>query len=160
MTSLIEKNNQLIINLLLNFSFIVFIANLFIFNRTINTTLYFANIMSFFGFSAMIWLHPEFFFNKYKDLFLGNINKYGMNVIGLALHLIPIFLFKDRQTIAELLDINIIIYSAGLVLLYYIIFKNQLLEYYPSSESELFTIIMSFLVLSIIASITLPNTLR
>ena len=119
----IEKNAQSIINLLLNFSFIVFIANFFIFNHTINTVLYFSNLMSFFGFSAMIWLHPEFFLNKYKDLLLGHINKYGMNAIGLTLHLIPIYLFKDRQTISELLDINIIIFSGGLALLYYIIFK-------------------------------------
>jgi hypothetical protein len=153
----IEKNTQSIINLLLNFSFIVFIANFFIFNHTINTVLYFSNIMSFFGFSAMIWLHPEFYFNKYQTLFLGNINKYGMNAIGLGLHLTPIYLFKHRQTIAELLDINIIIYSAGLALLYYIIFKSELPEYYPSSESELFTIIMSFLGLSTIVSMCLPN---
>jgi hypothetical protein len=115
--------------------------------------------MSFFGFSAMIWLHPEFYLNKYQTLFLGNINKYGMNALGLVLHLIPIYLFKDRQPIAEVLDINIIIYSAGLAVLYYIIFKSRIPEFYPSSESELFTIIMSFLVLSTIASTVVSNIL-
>lgn len=151
MTNLFIKNAHSLFNIVfLTFSSIVFILNIFLLDHTFNTALYFCNIMSFVIASVIILMYPDFLFDTYKDLFFGYLGKTTINIVGTIAHALPVYLFKDRQNLSELLEPTIIIYSFMFLLTYYIIFKKKLSIVYPASETELYYLAGSyFLVFSL-----------
>ena len=154
MTSLIEKNSQSLFNIIFTtFSSITFLFNFFLINHELNTTLYFCIIMSLVIASSMIIKYPDFIFNNYKDLFLGYLDKTVMNILAIFVHVLPVYLFKDRQNLSELFEPKIIFNSAILLLIYYSIFSNRLYKIYPASEEELFYMSTAYLFFFTIISI-------
>lgn len=154
MSGLFEKNTLSLFNIVfLTFSSHVFLANIFLINHTINTALYFCNIMSFMIASVIILMYPDFLFDTYKDLFFGYLGKTSMNIVGTVAHILPIYLFKDRQNLIELLEPTIIFYSFVFVLTYYFIFKKNISIVYPASETELFYLTGSYFLIFSLFSI-------
>jgi len=100
----------------------------------------------------MIYYYPDFAFEKYGDIFLGYFSKYVINGFGIFIHVLPLYLFKNRQSFIDLLDINIILESAGLLLIWYILFQKLVPEVYPMSESSIFYLCFGYYSLWIMAS--------
>jgi len=98
-------------------------------------------------------MYPDFLFNKYKDLFFGYLGKTSMNVLCTIVHVLPIYLFKDRQKLKELLDPKIIFYSFLLLLTYYVFFKKKLSAVYPATEIELFYMAVTYFLIFSVFSI-------
>lgn len=153
MISLIEKNSKSLFNIIFTtFSSITFLLNFFLITHEVNTTLYFCNVMSLVIATSMIIKYPDFVFNNYKDLFLGYLDKPIMNILAILVHVLPVYLFNDRQNLSELLESKIIFDSAMLLLIYYIIFRSRLYKIYPASEEELFYMsIVYFLFFTVIS---------
>jgi hypothetical protein len=98
-------------------------------------------------------MYPDFLFDTYKDLFFGYLGKTTINIVGTIAHALPVYLFKDRQNLSELLEPTIIFYSFMFLLTYYIIFKKNLSIVYPASETELYYLAGSyFLVFSLFST--------
>jgi len=154
MTSLIEKNSQSLFNIIFTtFSSITFLLNFFLITHEINTTLYFCNVMSLVIATFLIIKYPDFIFNNYKDLFLGYLDKTVMNILTIFVHVLPVYLFKDRQNFTELFGPKIIFNSAILLLIYYIIFRSRLYKIYPASEEELFYMSIAYFLFFTVISI-------
>jgi hypothetical protein len=151
MTTVIVKWSTIIFT---TFSSITFLLNFFLITHEVNTTLYFCNIMSLVIFTSMIIKYPDFIFDNYKDLFLGYLDKTIMNSLAIFVHLLPVYLFKDRQNLSELLVPKILFNSATLLLIYYIIFRSTFYKIYPASERELFYMSTAYFLFFIIISIS------
>jgi len=151
MSQYLEKNLHSLKNALLTFSSLVFFANFIYIDSGINTALYFSNVMSLIVASIMLYYYPEFLFDKYHAVFSGRLNKDALNTIGIFLHILPVYLFKDRQSITDLLDINIILGSGGMLLVWYILFKHLIPEVYPMNETSIFYICFGCYLLWIMA---------
>lgn len=149
----LEKNIHSITNATLTFSSLVFLANFFYINHSFNAALYFSNIMSLVISSIMMYFYPDFLFDKYGDIFLGYFHKYILNGFVFFIHVIPLYLFQTRQTIIDLLDMNIILESATMLLSWYAIFQNLVPEVYPMSESTLFYLCLGYYSVWMMASI-------
>jgi len=102
----------------------------------------------------MIIKYPDFIFDNYKDLFLGYLDKTIMNSLAIFVHLLPVYLFKDRQNLSELLGPKILLNSAILLLIYYIVFRNTFYKIYPASETELIYMSTAYFLFFIIISIS------
>ena len=132
-----KKHLQLTIDLLMTYSFLVFLFNFIKFTHFINTVFYLTLILCFVISTAMVFFYPYFYYNNYKDLFFGYIEVYSMNALCLITHAYPIHMFKDEHTIDELFDIDIILASALLTILYYIAFRSILYKLYPFNDVEI-----------------------
>jgi hypothetical protein len=132
-----KKNGQSFINVSITFSSIVFLANFVLWNHRINTALYFSNVFSLVLSTVMMVMYPNFLYDKYKDVFFGKFNRYAMNAQGLFIHLIPVYLFRNRQTWSELLEFSTIYDASFMLLAYYFIFQHYLTEIYPTTQREL-----------------------
>jgi hypothetical protein len=145
MTSYLEKNGTAIFNITFTtFSSLVLIANFFIFTHRINTALYFSNILSLVLATIMIMMYPNWLYDKYKDLYYGLLNNYGMNIYAILYHIIPVYLFRNRQKFSELLEFNTIYDSAFMLMLYYILFQDHLHNIYPLTKYQLITMCMAY----------------
>lgn len=156
MSPLIEKNIHSLIKIAFTtFSSLSFIANCFLITHRINTALYFSNVMSLILATVMIIIYPDFLYDKYSDLFLGYFNKTAINITGILVHIIPVYLFRNRQRFDELLKLNTIMDSALLLFVYYLLFRQHLYAVYPLSEYELmFMSICYYLVWIVIQYLT------
>ena len=85
----------------------------------------------------MVFCYPYFYYNNYKDLFFGYIEVYSMNALYLITHALPIYVFKDRQSIYEIINTEIILGSALLTIIYYIAFSNVIHKLYPFNDIEI-----------------------
>lgn len=150
--SYFEKNGRLIFNVLFTtFSSLVFIANFFVINHRMNTALYFLNIMSLILATVMILIYPNWLYNKYKGVFLGLLNSLAINVFSILVHIVPVYLFRVRQSWQELLEFNTIYDSAFILLLYYVLFEDQLSEIYPLNKYQLITMCSIYYLLPAVA---------
>jgi hypothetical protein len=148
-----EKTLYEIKTILLTHSALVAVANIFNFTHEINTVLYFSIVMSFFIFTAIIFINPTTLYKTTKNIFFGYLNADEINALGILLHALPVYLFKDRQSFRELLKPRIIFYSAAVSLLYYIIFRNMLNQLYGVKESTIFILCISYYLLFIVLSL-------
>jgi len=135
--SYIKKNGQSFIHVSITFSTIVFAANFILWNHRINTALYFSNVFSLVLSTVMMVMYPNFLYDKYKDVFFGKFTPVMMNAQGLFIHLIPVYLFRNRQNWSELLEFRTIYDASFMLLAYYFIFQHYLTEIYPTTTTEL-----------------------
>ena len=147
--SYIKKNGQSFINVSITFSAIVFAANFILWNHRINTALYFSNVFSLVLSTVMMVMYPNFLYDKYKDVFFGKFTPVMMNAQGVFIHLIPVYLFRNRQTLHELLDFRTIYDASFMLLAYYFIFQHYLTEIYPTTTTELKVLGVIYILLCI-----------
>jgi hypothetical protein len=112
------------------FSNLVFALNLFRITPFVNTALYLGNIASLIGFLVLLNLNPEFLYVNFKEL---PVSKSLFNGILVVLHVFPVYMFRERQTLRETFAPNTIAALAGLFLLYLFTFKSKIKVLYGIS---------------------------
>ena len=65
------------------------------------------------------------------------VGSYSINLIAIFVHIVPVYLFRNRQKVSELLEFNTIYDSTFLLLFYFLIFHKHLHNIYPLSNSQL-----------------------
>jgi hypothetical protein len=126
------------------FSFLSFFFQFFNKNKDIANALYFANFISLLGFCIIIYAFPTSFYDRFNYL---HTNIYIFNFICIVLHIAPLYLFRNRNTIDKLNLVNTIIYVCVFLLLYFICFYPVIEVVYPFCIEQLF--IMSLFLISI-----------
>jgi hypothetical protein len=155
MSSYLEKNGKSIFNIVFTtFSSIVLITNFFLFTHRINTALYFSNILSLVLATIMIMMYPNWLYEKYKNVFLDLLNSYGINICAILMHILPVYLFRNRQTLSELLEFNTIYDSAFMLLIYYVLFQDHVHTIYPLTKYELIAMCAIYFIFCILLANT------
>jgi hypothetical protein len=122
-----------------SFSILVFVLNAFVIHPKINRALYLLNILSFIGSLIMTYSFPFFLYNKFKIYpFVQNMNIDLFNIINVGYHIIPIYLFSHRNSLKDVFSIENIFISAFFIILYLLLFYNNLKNTYPLHINELF----------------------
>jgi hypothetical protein len=147
-----EKTLYEIKLILISYSVLVSVANILHFTHEINTTLYFSIILAFVIITAMLFIKPTAIYESTKNIFFGHLNVAGVNALTILVHALPIYLFKDRQKLKELLKPNIIFYSACMSLLYYLLFRDILQEIYSINECTIVILCSIYYLFFIILS--------
>jgi len=132
--------------ILFTFSFLSFFFHFFTReNKDISNALYFANMFSLLGFCIMTYAFPTWFYYRFERLF--EINIYLFNFIVIALHIAPLYLFRNRNTIDKMNLVKTIIYFCALLSLYLVCFYPIVELVYPFTIEKLF--IMSLFLMGV-----------
>ena len=132
--------------ILFTFSFLSFFFHLFTReNNDISNALYFANMFSLLGFCIMTYVFPTWFYDRFNYLLDTNIHLF--NFIVIALHIAPLYLFRNRNTIDKMNLVKTIIYFCALLSLYLVCFYPIVEIVYPFTIEKMF--IMSLILLGI-----------
>jgi hypothetical protein len=132
------------ISFIYSFSLIVFLLNIFHYNTRINNALYLCNTIALFGCCIMILVYPNFFYKKYNWLI--PLNQLWFNMLLVFFHILPLFLFIDKNHINKNNIVNVIKDSILVMLLYLFIFHNLLKYIYPFTIFQLFFMSLSILI--------------
>ena len=111
------------ISFIFTFSFLTHILNIFNNNIEINNALYLSNIISLFGFCIMIFYYPKFFYNNYN--YLLNTDLITFNLLCILIHVIPLYIFKNKNKINKN-NIDITINNTIIILLIYYLLTSKL----------------------------------
>lgn len=90
----------------------------------------------------MTILYPKFFYNIFNKYV--NVNYIIFEIIMLVIHLIPLYLFKNKQKINETNIKETIINTLVYLILYDLIFYSSL-ELYPLKENEMIILMLNIL---------------
>jgi hypothetical protein len=131
------------ISFIYTFSFLTHIINIFNYNIKINNALYLSNIISLFGFIIMVYNYPYFFYNKYN--YLLNTDLFTFNLTNILIHVIPLYIYKNKNKINKNnIDITIF-YTSIILLIYYLLFNSILIKIYPFDNINLILLVIILL---------------
>jgi hypothetical protein len=111
-------------------SVISFLLNCFTITHRINTALYAMNIFCLLGFSWLLWKNPVFFEKRYGYLTLHLIDARVFHFVAFIFHILPLWIFRNRQSITEIFHYRTFIDAAIMVLAYFAVFHVKLAEMY------------------------------
>jgi hypothetical protein len=111
----------------LYFSNLVFVFNCFQITPFINTTLYLGNIGSLLGTLIMLSINPGFPYVTFQNISMSNA---VFNFMLVVLHLIPVYIFRKRQTLRETFAPKTIAAIAVVFLAYFIFAEKKLQALY------------------------------
>lgn len=131
------------LSFLYTFSIITLILNAFYYNKRINNALYLSNILSLLGYCIMMFFYPIFYYSKYNYLF--HFKLFWFNIICIGYHILPVWLFTDKNNIDRSNLFTAIFDTLCLLILYYMLFQSQLHNIYPFSIPKL--VILALLLL-------------
>jgi hypothetical protein len=133
--------------MLLSFTNIVFFLNFFKLSRPINTVLYLCNLTALLATFALLYMRPFFQYNRAKEVFHFTTHHYVFNLFIILWHVIPVFLFRLRQTLSELFMPDIILGALALWVLYFMLMKQYLYGYYGLSAGQMHAFTAGFFLL-------------
>lgn len=119
------------IHVLMYFSNLVFVLNLFRITPFVNTALYLGNIASLLGILVLLSINPDFPFVNFKNWM--PLSNGVFNVVLVFMHLFPIYLFRKRQTLRETFSLKSIAALTLAFLLYFILVQNEIALLYGVS---------------------------
>jgi hypothetical protein len=132
----------------ISFSNLVFLANFIPINPTINSMLFFCNVMALVATVVMAVVNPEYQSIRWKFApALSSVPLFFFNLIIIGIHFIPIFLFHHRQNI-----ITPFIILGGWLMsyAYFLIMKKRITELYTFSRDQLAVMSISLVSLALI----------
>ena len=109
---------------LMHFSKLVFAFNFIPITPFVNTALYLGNIGSLFGILVLLSINPTFPFVNFKNWMPLSIEVF--NAILVFFHLLPIYIFRHRQTLCQTFSPKSIATISAAFLVYFIILKNEM----------------------------------
>ena len=150
---------------LVSFSILSIFLHLIPSNKRIHNMLYSSNVVSLIGFTIMLWLSPDGFYNTYVETFkqfgvnIGfsrvfmneQLDMFVFNVVAWIFHVIPIIAFRNTYTLE-----NPILWMS----IYLILFGVYLLKIYPYAISTTVMIGMVGLVMVLFLQFTTNYVLR
>lgn len=116
------------VNLFMYFTNISFILNCFLIHPFLSAVLYLCNISAFLGTLLLLTINPLFPYVEFKDVFPAPL--WLFNFILIAVHFIPLYLFRERQTLEETFSPAVIAGAGFAFFLYYAVFKHKLQQFY------------------------------
>ena len=132
------------------YSNISFLLNLFPFTNLINTALYLSNWMCFLCNIVLALYHPLHVVDIVEKIpipFLQTIPLFWLHTLNQICHIIPLVLFKLRQTFAETFSTNSFLIAAVFFLTYLITFSERTIHNaYNIHTSSLFILVLSVAV--------------
>lgn len=127
---------------LMYFSNWAFFLNFFQMTPFINTTLYLANIAALLGISGLLLLNPTFPYVTFKSMPLSNE---AFNAGLIAMHTVPLYLFRDRQTLAETFEADVM-GALTAVFVVYLIAMNRYIPALYGLSAEKMAVLALFLL--------------
>jgi hypothetical protein len=123
-------------NVLTFYSNITFFMNLFRINRQVNSALYLSNFLSFVGNFMFMLKTPEHL--KYLVQTIPYLNRLSLGVLHVMnqiYHILPLYLFRHRQTLQEVVSFSSFRIAILLFLAYVILMPtNVIIENYSVSK--------------------------
>lgn len=138
-----------------SFSNLVFVLNAFIIHPKVNIALYLLNILSFIGILIITYKEPLFIYNKFKIYpFIENMKSNLFNIFNIGYHVIPLYLFSHRNSLKDVFSIENILISSIFVMLYAVLFFNNMKNIYPFNLQQLFimscSIYLGFIIIHLL----------
>jgi len=122
------------INQTMYFSNLVFFFNCFPLTPFINTTLYLGNIAALLGISLLLLLNPAFPYSTFSWVPVSNA---VFNAGMVALHAVPVYLFRTRQPLAAVYEPDVIAALAVTFLAYFLAMNRYIPALYGLSAETL-----------------------
>jgi len=130
---------------LMHFSKIVFGLNFFRITPFVNTVLFLGNIGSLLGILVLLMINPTFPFVNFKAWIA--MSQGVFNAILVFMHLLPIYLFRKRQTLREIFEIKSIAAISVAFLVYFILVHNEIPVLYGVLAKHFAVLAVSVLLL-------------
>lgn len=130
--------------MILSFSNIVFFLNFFNISQPVNTILYLCNVTALLATVAMLYMNPTFQYNRAVEIYHFKAHYYLFNLFILLWHVIPVYLFRMRQTLRELVMPNIILGALALWVLYFVCMQKYLHMFYSLSTCQMHAMTTGF----------------
>ena len=111
-------------NALMYFSNIVFVLNFFRITPFVNTVLYLANLGSLLGVVVVLLLNPSGIYVNFKKWV--PLSNGVFNAILVAMHVFPVYFFRERQTLRETFAPNTIATAGAAFLAYFMVVKHEI----------------------------------
>jgi hypothetical protein len=127
-----------LINLTMYFTNITFAFNCFPITFFINTVLYLCNISAFLGTLILLTINPMFPYLEFKHVFPAPL--WLFNLILIAVHFVPLYAFRERQTLRETFAPSVIAATGMAFLTYYLLFQHRIKQFYglePETQGKL-----------------------
>jgi len=148
------------IHYLFSLSTLVFILNAFKIHPKVNVALYLLNILSLLGISVITYVDPFFIFNKLNYLpILENMDVLTFNICNFIFHIMPVYLFANRNKLQEVFSLETIRNSIIIIFIYFLFFYKNLENIYPLRIHQLILMCFSFYILFIAFHYVLANHL-
>ena len=119
------------IHVLMYFSNLVFVLNVFRITPFVNTALYLGNIASLLGILVLLSINPAFPYVNFKNWM--PLSNGVFNVVLVFMHLFPIYIFRKRQTLRETFSTKSVAALTLAFLLYFILVQNEIALLYGVS---------------------------
>jgi len=108
----------------MHFSKIVFFFNIFRITPFVNAALYLANIGALFGSLLLLTMNPGFPYANFSSWF--PLSNGGFNAILIALHAVPVYAFRARQTVQETFSLDVILTIGAVFMAYLTMFYRDM----------------------------------
>jgi hypothetical protein len=123
----------------ISFSFLSVALTVFPVSKSIRNMLYSGMVISLIGFSIMILIYPDSFYNHYSETIMDKarkigltrvvpVNQYTMNITAWLAHFIPVVVLRNKYTVVN---------PVKWILLYFLVFFPFLHKIYPFTITEL-----------------------
>ena len=121
------------------FSNIVIVLNCFLMTHAVNTALYLSNWMCFVGWIWVCLKNPLHVVTISRGIpFLNTLPLTAMHLVYQLLHIIPLYFFRKRQTLKEVLSTQSFLIASVLFLSYLVLFpENVIVEDYEVGKTQL-----------------------
>ena len=130
-----------LVNLTMYFTNIVFALNCFPISFFLNTVLYLCNISAFLGTLILLTLNPLVPYVEFKRVFAAfPVPIWLFNLSLIALHIVPLYAFRERQTLRETFAPKVIAATGMAFLAYYLMFKHRIKQLYglePETQGKM-----------------------
>jgi hypothetical protein len=126
------------------FSNLAFFLNFFPMTPFINTTLYLGNLAALLGISGLLLLNPSFPYVTFTSMPLSNS---AFNAAMIAMHAIPLYLFRARQTLAETFEADVIGALTAVFLVYFAAMYRHIPALYGLSAEKMVVLALFLLFL-------------
>jgi hypothetical protein len=108
------------------YSNILIILNFFTFTHVLNTALYLSNWLAFVTNFLLMLTNPQHIAFVVRDVpYVSSLPLYQMHLLNQGYHLIPLYIFRMRQTWAETVSIPSFLIAALLFCCYIVIFPEK-----------------------------------
>lgn len=146
---------RLEIVILLSFSNIAIFLNFFKISPDINSMLYLCNVLAFAATLVMLYLNPLFQYERALERihFAGTVTVFNLFII--VWHALPVYLFRNRQTLHELFMPKIIVGALAMWLIYFVVMYKYLYLFYSLAPSKMIALAALFLVACCTVSVVL-----
>jgi hypothetical protein len=132
----------------LSFSNIVFFLNFFKINHAINTMLYLASISALLATIGMLYLNPTFQRDRAQKHYQVALPLLAFNVGLIGWHALPVYLFRKRQTLRQLVEPRIIAGALMMWVIYFMVMSKKNIDWlYSLSPTHWVILCAALLVL-------------